>query len=667
MSLSFVKRLQDLQPPLTQLLRIKSVSIVLSVGIVLLISLDILLAKNYERDQAFRLTLMAQKLQAQISSSINEHIAALLSINVVYQNFVDINRNDFEQYGQSITAHLPGFNRLLFIEPNYKISQIYPASPQNIGLFGLSVRSNDSLYENLMQAKTSRKEMTTGLIPFLGQRKTLLAILPVYRSKREFLGFAVGDISLDNIWTSFHHEDSLKNYQIQLVDPDQSTYFEGNNLGPKMANQDPTHLAVVPFHVTGKRWLLMLQYTNPFDALFFERLALWFSGFLILGSIMWLLARNNTHKSALGEVQKKFETIFESSPDAIALLDNQLHFQMANPTLEEWTQLNEDSLSTKTFFDIFKCQCPHLAKCRELSFMLCTSEQFDQELPERLEVDILNREENSPLKLRFSASRIKQKHGRVQEEGFICILGDISTSKELERHKETYVATLTHDLKTPLLAQEMVLDSLLSGATGPITDSQKKLLSASKQSIHDLLDMVGDSLLFYKLESSGLMINKLAHNMTNVLKETIIPLQPLATSRGISFELHTPNEPPDAWVDVVQMKRVFRNLLSNAISYAKRDSIIRINIEVTQTERLLIQVINEGKGMTEEELPRVFDKHYSLSRKFKQIGTGLGLYISRRIVELHGGKIWAISEPDKETSFFIELPLPKAVSTPALV
>jgi signal transduction histidine kinase len=138
-------------------------------------------------------------------------------------------------------------------------------------------------------------------------------------------------------------------------------------------------------------------------------------------------------------------------------------------------------------------------------------------------------------------------------------------------------------------------------------------------------------------------------------------LQLLAEKKSITLELDTALNLPDVWIDAIQMKRVFHNILSNAISYGRKGSPIRVIVRMEQQEgdgeHLLVEVCNEGKGITEEELPKIFDKYYSLSRKFKQIGTGLGLYISRKIVELHGGSLWATSEVNKETRFFISLPV----------
>jgi signal transduction histidine kinase len=241
------------------------------------------------------------------------------------------------------------------------------------------------------------------------------------------------------------------------------------------------------------------------------------------------------------------------------------------------------------------------------------------------------------------------------------LLGDISTSKELDRVKETYVATLTHDLKTPLLAQQMVLDTLGSGSIGPINEHQKRLLLGAKESVQDLLDMVNSTLLFYKLESSHVTLHRQRIQLSHLIKDVLSGLQPLAEKREVSLTLDAALDLPYTWIDPMQFKRVFHNLISNAISYSRRNSPIQVSIQFRENEgsenHLLIEVCNEGKGISADDLPKIFDKYYSISRKFKQIGTGLGLYISKRIVELHGGKIWAVSEPNQQTRFFISLPI----------
>ncbi len=633
-----------------RLLARKELVLLFIVGLIAMSLMDALLVQGFYKDERYRETLTAERLEAQVQSSLEEHVTALVALKVVYQNFTDINHYDFQQYGKSITATLHGFQRLFFIDPSLTIRQVYPSSPENTGLYGYSMAKEKPLAEALAHAKTSQSPTTSRLLPFLNHPKSFWAFIPVYRSNGEFLGFAAGEISLERLWQPYGK--SLSQYQVQLIDPAGTKLFQQVNINPK----SPT-VSELPFNVAGQPWILQL---NPVQAssesLLLQRTSLWSGGLMILFLLTLIVLSSRRHKSELEEAHKQFETIFEASPDGILLLDDKLQLSISNPVVRNWLEQDETALADKTFFDLFQCQCPNLQKCRELSFLLCTSEQFAADLPEVLETRIVSAPDGNAKTLRLNASRFHQERNNQKEAGFICVLGDISTSKELERVKETYVATLTHDLKTPLLAQQMVLETLSSGKNGPVTEEQKRLLTGAKDSVQDLLDMVNVTLLFYKLESSHVTLYRQRMQLANLVKDVMGNLQPLAEKKGVALELNAALNTPDAWIDPMQLKRVFHNLISNALSYGKKEAPIRVSIRAEQSDSLLVEICNEGKGIAPEDLPRVFDKYYSLSRKFKQIGTGLGLYISRRIVELHGGKIWAESEPDKLTRFIVSLP-----------
>lgn len=301
--------------------------------------------------------------------------------------------------------------------------------------------------------------------------------------------------------------------------------------------------------------------------------------------------------------------------------------------------------------------------------LLCTSQVFDASLPESLETHIKHAKTGATRVLRLNASRLKGKSGlhgygdHLQGDGFICVLGDISAARELDRVKESYIATLTHDLRTPLLAQEMVLSSLLSGTPGNLSTQQDKLIGGARQSVQDLLEMVNSTLIFYQLENSNLKLQTQKAALHQLLSNVVASLQPIAESRSLTFQMEQTSSALDVWVDPIQIKRVFHNIISNAISYSHRRSVITISVRPDVADgNVLVEIRNEGQGISPEALPKIFDKYYSLSRKFKQIGTGLGLYTARRIVELHGGKIWAESEMQKETRFYISLPSIKQIS-----
>jgi PAS domain S-box-containing protein len=619
--------------------------------------IDFMMSQSFERDEQYRQTLMAQKLQAQIHAALEEHVTALIALNVVYQNFVDITHYDFQQYGKSITSHLSGFRRLFYVDPGLNIRHVYPYSSENKWLVDQSLRPQGRVAQLLQHTRTTRKPGVSDFIPFLDHSHTVLAVTPIYRNNKEFLGYAVGELSIENMWKPIAQSDFMKDYQVQLEDSSGNRFFSGVNL----SNGDRIFTSrTLP--VADQQWKLLFQSKgSSFEELTMQRIILWSTALLIMVLFMLLITGTKRHKQALGKAQKQFETIFNASPDGIILLDDKLKVQLANPAVREWTGLNEEELAKKSFFDLFACHCPHLAKCGELSHLLCTSGQFAEGLPDVLEAQLRNTDGGTNRTMRLNASKISNVNGDKRQEGFICVMGDISTSKELDRVKENYIATLTHDLKTPLLAQEMVLNTLLGGTMGEVNQDQRRLLSGATDSVRDLLEMVNSTLLFYKLEASHLALNKQRIPLASPVRDVLETLQPLAEKRNLKLELETSMDMPDVMADVIQLKRVFHNILSNAISYSFRDSTIHVAITPDGADRLQVMIANQGKGITAEELPRVFEKYHSLSKKFKQIGTGLGLYISRRIVELHGGKIWVESEPNEETRFYVSLPCPQLV------
>lgn len=653
---------------LKRLIKEKELVLILTAGLGVILFVDALWTKSFEQDQRSRRIIDAERLQAHVQSALEEHVTALIALKVVYQNFTDITHYDFQQYGKSITSTLNGFQRLLYIDPNLTIKQVYPLSPENNGLYNYSLLNQGAMTEALLNAKDSRSPSTSRLIPFLNHPKSFWAFIPVYRNspRKEFLGYAAGEISMERIFQNVTPSFS-STYQIQLVDPANVKLFGHISIPP-----DNPRAYTSPFNLLGQKWKLQLNPVNPpSETLLLQRGSLWGAGLLILFLIGSIMTSSKQHKFELDEAQKQFETIFEASPDGIILLDSKLNLKISNPVVRNWLGRSESELLERNFFELFECQCPNLGKCGELSHLLCTTRQFAADLPDVLETRVIDAPEGSPKTLRLNASRITQEKNGKKEQGFICVLGDISTSKELERVKENYVATLTHDLKTPLLAQQLVLETLAAGSIGKINEEQKKLLLGAKESVHDLVEMVNSTLLFYKLESSHVNLHRQKAQLANLAKEVLGNLQLLAEKKGIDLELDTALSLPEVWIDSIQMKRVFHNLISNAISYGKKNAPIRVIIRADQSEgageHLLVEIYNEGKGITTEELPKIFDKYYSLSRKFKQIGTGLGLYISRKIVELHGGKLWATSEVNKETRFFISLPVVQQVEKPGVL
>lgn len=622
------------------------------IGVIVLAFVDLSAIQWLQREQAYRQILMTQQLQARFQSEIKEHITALNSLSVVYQNLSTLSNEDFQRYAMYITSNSNGFQQLFYINPDRVVTRAYPLPKNHHQIVAIiSSKEFDSLLQNALK---SRYPVVSNLVRIKSDKNNTLIVIPIYRHHtREFTGFAAGILSLKTIWQPLGKIDFLKNYQTQITDPIGHSLFD--NISLSHSDRIITRL---PLRIADKHWSIWLQPVQPtFNALMIQRILLWTIGLTIISLIHLLAARSKRYKINLVEAQKQFETIFEVSPDGILLLGENLSLQLTNPPIEKWSGLKHWELKKKSFFELFSCKCPHLEQCRELSYLLCTKEQFEKNLPEILEAEITSIEDKVTRILRFNSATIRKSGSGQPQNGFICILGDISSAKELEKIKESHVATLTHDLKTPLLAQEIVLETILSGKSGQITSDQKKLLTGASASVKDLLEMVNSILLYYKIESEHLDLVKQSVSLCSIMDEVIKTLQPLLEKRHLGIIFENSADIPYLEIDPLQMKRVFHNLISNAINYARQGTNITIVLKAYSTEGyIMLSILNEGKGIAAKDLARIFDKYYSLSRKFKQIGTGLGLYISRKIVELHGGKIWAESIPGKTTCFYVELP-----------
>ena len=238
---------------------------------------------------------------------------------------------------------------------------------------------------------------------------------------------------------------------------------------------------------------------------------------------------------------------------------------------------------------------------------------------------------------------------------YVLLIKDITTQREIETLKEDFVATLTHDLKVPIVAEANILNFLIDGKFGEINDKQRVALLNMKSSNEELIDLVQIVLETYKIKETGIPLLKENIKLNEFLTDIVNEVQPIAANSGLVINFIPPEKNLTVSADVMQLKRVVKNLISNAISHSntKKD----IDIKTGEIPGFVtISVIDYGQGMPEDELKLIFNKYYSAAKKFRKIGTGLGLYLSQQIAKSHGGEITVQSEENVRTEFCIKLP-----------
>ncbi len=230
--------------------------------------------------------------------------------------------------------------------------------------------------------------------------------------------------------------------------------------------------------------------------------------------------------------------------------------------------------------------------------------------------------------------------------------------------REDFVSRLTHDLRTPLVAANRMLALFLQEVFCPISPEMKTAINVTIRSNQNLLEMVNTLLEVYRFEAGKKTLNFESFNLTTIAAEVVSELTPLALEKNLTLNLETHELSPTGNNggivngDRLELRRVFNNLIGNAIKFTDTGNIeIRIFETLSPSNhdsQVIIEVQDTGYGIAAEDQETIFERFHQ--SKNKRSGSGLGLHLSSRIVEAHGGKIELSSEIGKGSTFTVRLP-----------
>mgnify|MGYP002706899816 FL=1 len=337
------------------------------------------------------------------------------------------------------------------------------------------------------------------------------------------------------------------------------------------------------------------------------------------------------YQNELHRQNKFLEAVINSLSDGLVIIDENHRILRATPKISEWFGISGKKL-VGTPIDNY-IVLPERAKIESLK-----------------ENDIYikaNRASN------FSASSMELKL-EDRKRRHIIIIKNITDQKELENLKEDFVATLTHDLKVPIIAETNMLELFLNESFGPVSEKQEIALKNMQVSNKELLDLVQIVLETYKYRDGNISLYKENIMLRSFINEIVDEMEPISIKNNNKLKFSSPRD-IRVYADRIQLKRVIKNLIQNAISYGEPNFPIEISIgEIPQY--IVIKVKDYGAGISQADIDKIFNKYYSAAKKFRKIGTGLGLYLALQIVKGHGGELAVESEEGKFTEFTIKLP-----------
>ena len=248
---------------------------------------------------------------------------------------------------------------------------------------------------------------------------------------------------------------------------------------------------------------------------------------------------------------------------------------------------------------------------------------------------------------------IKDFTGNVS--GIISIVMNIDKEKILQAQRESYVASISHDLKNPTIAQMRTVELMLKGTFGEINPTQQELLEMILDSCRYMHGMLASILSTYRNYCGSLELNFIDFSFKELIKECILELAYVAKDKEIEILTNFVNPEEIIIADMVQIKRVVMNLLSNGIKYAIKNSKLIININI-ESGVLKFSVESNSPYISEAKQKNIFAKYITYAATNKELGCGLGLYTSKKIIEAHNGTIALKSFKDNRNIFSFEIP-----------
>lgn len=235
------------------------------------------------------------------------------------------------------------------------------------------------------------------------------------------------------------------------------------------------------------------------------------------------------------------------------------------------------------------------------------------------------------------------------------ILKQASSNKAQKKSREDFLAMITHDLKTPISAEISALQLLLKNKLGELNSSQQEIIGDILSSAKFLKTMTDNILCSYKQENSDMCLKRERVDLVNVINQCLDETRYMLVDKELKSEFYLDVRDAFVFVDVIEIKRVINNLIANAVDYSPVRGEIVIKLFKRGIE-YFFSVSDSGDGIKLENPNDIFENNFTLAKETKRIGFGLGLAISKNIIDAHGGRIFAESTINRGTTITFTIP-----------
>lgn len=367
-----------------------------------------------------------------------------------------------------------------------------------------------------------------------------------------------------------------------------------------------------------------------------------------------------SYYSSLEIYANLLDTIFKFYPDGIVCKDSDLRYVKINNAYRKLFSVNDsDDLFNKIENKFLSKQNIKLVR------------DADNEVRKKLYPlsYILNTEDGQILSITsspiikeaafvgiISCIRDITQEENIKEDFVNKHFRHLDNEKILQKQRETFVASIGHDLKNPTIAQIRGLELMLKGTFGALNKEQSEILQMILDSCRYMNGMLSSLLSTYRDLGGVIKLRFSEFSLSELVNECVSEMVYVARDKSLNITMEKSNISNVIYADRVQIKRVVMNLISNAIKYAYKNTELRLSI-FTEAENLSFEFENKSPYIPEEKQKSIFARYVSYAGVHKELGIGLGLYASKKIIESHCGEIYVKSFQDDRNIFGFKIPI----------
>lgn len=367
-------------------------------------------------------------------------------------------------------------------------------------------------------------------------------------------------------------------------------------------------------------------------------------------------------KDVISAERNKLSAIVSSVIDGIIAVDLAKNVVLVNKAAEYMTGYSTQEMEGKPIDQMIRLykdqeEIPAKSYC-QIAFLQNSASRTFQSLT-------LVGKEGKKIKVNLATSAAS---GEVETNlGCILILHDLTYEGQLEQMRLDFVSMASHELKTPLTSIIGYLSVFIDENKQSLKKEALDLLDRSLVSAKQLLTLIGNILSVNKIEREQMNISIEPTDLNSVFSKAIDDLQNQAKIKNIILNFTKQDSLPKVLADPVRVSEVINNLVANAVNYTDAGGRIIVSTQVTPNE-VIVTVEDSGVGIPKEAIPHLFNKFFRVSNSLQKAnkGSGLGLYISKSIIQSLNGKIWVESEMGKGSRFHFSLPIAREANLNAI-